>query len=51
MAELRGETAGLRGETADLRVAISDLRSQLTLRLGGAIAASTSILAAIGVLT
>ncbi len=41
----------LRAELADLRVELAELESRMLLRLGGAIAASTALLATIGLLT
>ena len=53
--ELRDELAQLREELAltrgDLRSEVSALETRLTVRLGSAIAASTALLAAIGLLS
>lgn len=53
-AELRGEMGELRtelrGEMGDLRVQMASLQSALTIRLGAAIAASTALVAGLGLL-
>jgi hypothetical protein len=53
--ELRGDLGQLREELAltraDLRSEVSALETRLTVRLGSAIAASTALLAAIGLLS
>jgi hypothetical protein len=41
----------LRAELAELRTELADVKSALTVRMGSAIAASTALLAAVGVLT
>jgi hypothetical protein len=41
----------LRAELSDLRAELAELESRMILRLGGAIAASTALLATIGLLT
>ena len=52
---LRAESADLRTEMrteiAQLRTEMAEMRSALTLRIGSAIAASTALLAAIGIFT
>lgn len=53
--ELRGEISSLRselrGEIAAVRTEMGALETRLTVRLGSAIAASTALLATIGLLT
>jgi len=48
IAQLRTE---MRTEIAQLRTEMAEMRSALTLRIGSAIAASTALLAAIGIFT
>lgn len=48
LAEFRTEVGG---QIAELRLEMAELRSSLTVRLGGAIAASTALLAGVGLLS